>query len=42
MSWGKGRYDAAAAIFVLLFLTIVPVDQLSGYSRNRLVRSDER
>ncbi|MEL6999965.1 MAG: phosphonate ABC transporter, permease protein PhnE [Pseudomonadota bacterium] len=39
MSWGKGRYDEAAAIFLLLFLTIVLVDQLSSYGRNRLVGS---
>lgn len=37
MSWGKGKYDEAAAIFILLFLTIVLVDQLSSYARNRLV-----
>ena len=36
MSWGQGRYDEAAAIFLLLFLTIVVVDQLSGYFRDRL------
>jgi len=36
MSWGKGRYDEAAAIFILLFLTIVIVDQISSYFRNRL------
>lgn len=36
MSWGKGRYDEAAAIFILLFLTIVVVDQLSSIYRNRL------
>ena len=36
MSWGKGRYDEAAAIFILLFLTIVLVDQLSSIYRNRL------
>lgn len=40
MSWGKGRYDEAAAIFLLLFLTIVLVDQLSSYGRNRLVGSE--
>jgi len=38
MSWGKGRYDEAAAIFLLLFLTIVVVDQLSSHVRNNLVR----
>lgn len=36
MSWGKGRYDEAAAIFIILFLTIVVVDQLSGMLRDRL------
>ena len=36
MSWGKGRYDEAAAIFILLFLTIVVVDQISSYFRNKL------
>jgi phosphonate transport system permease protein len=36
MSWGVGKYDEAAAIFILLFLTIVVVDQLSGLFRNRL------
>jgi phosphonate transport system permease protein len=36
MSWGQGRYDEAAAIFILLFLTIVLVDQLSGAFRDRL------
>ena len=36
MSWGVGKYDEAAAIFILLFLTIVVVDQLSGLLRNRL------
>ena len=37
MSWGKGRYDEALAIFILLFVTIVVVDQVSSYGRNRLV-----
>lgn len=37
MSWGKGKYDEATAIFILLFLTIVFVDQLSGFARNKLV-----
>lgn len=36
MSWGVGKYDEAAAIFILLFLTIVVVDQLSSIMRNRL------
>ncbi|WBU64375.1 phosphonate ABC transporter, permease protein PhnE [Paracoccus aerodenitrificans] len=37
ISWGQGRYDAAAAIFILLFITIVFFDQLSGVARERLV-----
>ena len=36
MSWGVGKYDEAAAIFILLFLTIVAVDQLSSVLRYRL------
>ncbi|MDX1779780.1 MAG: phosphonate ABC transporter, permease protein PhnE [Thalassovita sp.] len=36
MSWGKGQYDEAAAIFLLLFGTIVVVDQISSYLRHRL------
>ena len=37
MSWGKGRYDEALAIFILLFLTIVLVDQVSSRIRESLV-----
>lgn len=37
ISWGPGRYDAAAAIFLMLFLTIVAVDQLSAVARRRLI-----
>lgn len=40
ISWGKGRYDEAAAIFILLFLTIVLVDQASSWMRHYLVRKD--
>ncbi|CUH64783.1 Phosphate-import permease protein PhnE [Thalassovita gelatinovora] len=36
-SWGLGRYDEVAAIFILLFLTIVFFDQLSSHYRNKLV-----
>ncbi len=36
MAWGPGRFDEAAAIFVLLFGTIVFFDQLSSRYRNRL------
>lgn len=37
MSWGQGKYDDAAAIFILLFATIVFFDQLSSYLRDRLI-----
>lgn len=37
ISWGKGRYDDATAIFILLFLTIVLVDHLSSVVRNRVL-----
>lgn len=36
MAWGIGRYDEAAAIFLLLFLTIVAVDQIGSHFRDRL------
>jgi len=36
-SWGQGRYDAVAAIFLLLFGTIVFFDQLSSRYRNKLI-----
>lgn len=36
ISWGIGKYDEAAAIFLLLFVTIVAVDQLSSHLRNRV------
>ncbi|MDR9485130.1 MULTISPECIES: phosphonate ABC transporter, permease protein PhnE [Sediminimonas] len=35
-SWGQGRYDEVAAIFLLLFGTIVFFDQLSSHYRNKL------
>jgi phosphonate transport system permease protein len=38
VSWGTGRYDAAAAIFILLFLTIVVIDQISSHYRHQLAR----
>lgn len=40
MTWGLGRFDQAAAIFLLLFATIVAVDQLSSLYRNRLARAE--
>lgn len=36
MAWGPGRFDEAAAIFILLFGTIVFFDQVSSGYRNRL------
>jgi phosphonate transport system permease protein len=36
MTWGQGKYDNAMAIFILLFGTIILVDQLSSMLRNRL------
>jgi phosphonate transport system permease protein len=38
MQWGQGRYDQVVAIFALLFITIVIVDQISGRARTRLVK----
>ncbi|MBN2907033.1 MAG: phosphonate ABC transporter, permease protein PhnE [Rhodobacteraceae bacterium] len=38
MSWGQGKFDEAAAIFLLLFGAIVLFDQLSGRVRTRLTR----
>ncbi len=36
MAWGPGRFDEAAAIFILLFGTIIFFDQMSSRYRNRL------
>lgn len=36
MTWGQGRFDQAAAIFILLFITIVVVDQISSHYRNKI------
>lgn len=41
MTWGQGRFDEAAAIFLLLFTTIVVVDQISSHFRNRLTEGRE-
>lgn len=38
MAWGPGRFDEAAAIFLLLFATIVIVDQAGGMLRQRLTK----
>ena len=37
MSWGQGKFDEAAAIFLLLFLAIVIFDQLSSHVRNAMI-----
>jgi phosphonate transport system permease protein len=42
MSWGQGKYDEAAALFILLFGTIVFFDQLSSYIRNHIVQQGAR
>ncbi len=36
IGWGQGRGDDTAALFVLLFLSIVVIDQISSYLRARL------
>jgi phosphonate transport system permease protein len=36
-SWGQGRYDEVAAIFLLLFGAIVLFDQVSSRYRNKLI-----
>lgn len=41
MAWGPGRFDEAAAIFVLLFGSIVLFDQLSSRYRNRLTEGNQ-
>jgi phosphonate transport system permease protein len=38
ISWGTGRYDAAAAIFLLLFIAIIAIDQVSSHYRDRLIK----
>lgn len=42
MTFGTGRFDISAAIFILLFLTIVFFDQVSSHFRNRLVHGVTR
>lgn len=37
ISWGQGRFDDAAAIFLLLFAAIIATDQISGHLRARLI-----
>ena len=38
MQWGQGRYDQVVAIFALLFIAIVVVDQISDHFRHKLVK----
>jgi phosphonate transport system permease protein len=42
ISWGMGKFDLVAAIFILLFFTIVFFDQVSSYYRDRLVHGGHR
>lgn len=37
IQWGQGQFDAAAAMFLMLFATIMFFDQLSSYYRDKLV-----
>jgi phosphonate transport system permease protein len=38
MQWGGGKYDQVVAIFLMLFLTIMIVDQISSRYRQKLVK----
>ena len=38
MTFGQGKFDQAAAIFLMLFATIVIVDQISSWMRNSLTK----
>jgi ABC-type phosphate/phosphonate transport system, permease component len=38
MTFGQGKFDEAAAIFLLLFLSIVVTDAISGRLRERLTK----
>lgn len=38
MQWGQGRYDKVVAIFILLFITIVIIDQISDRYRTKLTK----
>lgn len=41
IGWGKGAGDETAALFVLLFLSIMAIDQVSSYVRGRLIGGRE-
>ena len=38
MQWGQGKYDQVVSIFLLLFVTIAVIDQISSRYRDRLVK----
>ncbi len=40
MQWGQGRYDEVVAIFFLLFLAIVMIDNISDHFRHKLVKGN--
>lgn len=40
LQWGQGKYDQVVAVFVLLFLTIVLIDQVSDRLRLRLTKGN--
>lgn len=42
IGWGQGAGDDTAALFVLLFLSIVAIDQLSSYLRRRLTGGEQQ
>lgn len=42
IQWGQGKYDDAAAMFILLILTIIFFDQVSSYYRDRLVHGTQK
>jgi phosphonate transport system permease protein len=42
ISWGQGKFDEAAAVFILLFLSIVFFDQLSSVVRNHLTHGSKK
>lgn len=42
IQWGQGRFDAAAAMFLMLFATIILFDQISSHYRDKLVNGSNR
>jgi phosphonate transport system permease protein len=42
IGWGQGAGDETAALFLLLFASIVAIDQLSSWVRNRLIAPEQR